>query len=150
MRQKVELYWSQIVEENTKEVDKEPTKKAATFIASAAAETEAKTGTPILARRAAKTSTTDKDPAETKGDDGAKKKIRRNSKGFEVFLDYFSEDEADSSVDQSSKLSSKSVVDDDGQAKENGQNVVPEKKKPESKEVGKLLIKMHTFKCMPF
>ena len=134
-----------------KEAEKEPTKKAAaTFIASAAAETDAKVGTPVLSRRAVKTSATEKDAADKDKDTeslsaAAKKEIRRNSKGFERFEDYFSdEDDADASVDQSAKDAEPTAEndDDDGQSpskKDSDKKAAEAKKKAEAKEV-KLLI----------
>ena len=106
-------------------------KEASTFIASAAAASDVKAGTPILSRRVVKTSTTEKNAETVKTstaenadteketekeveDAGAekstKKEIRRNSKGFERFEDYFSDsaDEGDNSTaDKSTKSPAK-------------------------------------------
>ena len=132
----------QIVEETgaQKEAEKEPTKKAAaTFIASAAAETEGKAGTPVLSRRAVKTSATEKD-ADTRQEPeslsgAAKKEIRRNSKGFERFEDYFSDDD-----DNDTSKEAEQSTENDGDAaetprKDGDKKSANAKKKVESKEV---------------
>ena len=98
-------------------------KEASTFIASAAAASDVKVGTPILSRRVVKTSTTEKN-AETEketpkkvddatGEKTSKKEIRRNSKGFERFEDYFSDsaDEGETSGADKSMKSPEKVTD---------------------------------------
>ena len=132
----------QVVEETgaQKEAEKVPTKKAAaTFIASAAAETEGKAGTPVLSRRAVKTSATEKD-ADTRQEPeslsgAAKKEIRRNSKGFERFEDYFSDDD-----DNDTSKEAEQSTENDGDAaetprKDGDKKSANAKKKVESKEV---------------
>jgi len=89
----------------------------------------------VLSRRAPKTSTTEKDAdKETESLSVAgKKEIRRNSKGFERFEDYFSEEEdGDDSVDQSAK---ETETDAETPKKAGDKKSAEAKKKAEAKEV---------------
>ena len=93
-------------------------KETSTFIASAAAAVEVKGGTPLLSRRAVKLTGADKNVEKDKNTDTekekeGKKKIRRNSKGFERFEDYFSDSEdGESTVEKTNDVTVDKESDD--------------------------------------
>ena len=90
-------------------------KETSTFIASAAAAVEVKGGTPLLSRRAVKLTGADKNVEKDKNvdsekEDEGKKEIRRNSKGFERFEDYFSDSEdGESTVEKTTETNDVTV-----------------------------------------
>jgi hypothetical protein len=91
-----------------------------------------------LSRRIVKTSVTEKESdKETKHDEGSKKEIRRNSKGFERFEDYFSDDD-DEDNDSSAEPSKKNSDGVEASKKEADKKSVDTKK---TKEVNTRVLK---------